>query len=234
MTPLAVSFADLNINLVIIGMAAWFISMGVHEGGHAFAANYFGDDTPRRDGTLTMNPFKHLGKGEPMRMVLGVVMPLITMISWGFPSGMAWVAVSPSNFRDPVRDHALVSFWGPGAELILALLTLATYVALYPVLRENSTPALHLLTMFLFYLYFVSVVYAVVSLVPIPPLDGSRVLYYFGNWRLREIMTRIEPYGWFIYIGLFFVLGAGRLLEPIYMAFMNIFVHLPEIVWGLR
>jgi Zn-dependent protease len=70
--------------------------------------------------------------------------------------------------------------------------------------------------------------------VPIPPLDGSRVLYYFGNWRLREFMTRIEPYGWFIYIGLFFVLGAGRLLEPIYMAFMNIFVHLPEIVWGLR
>jgi membrane-associated protease RseP (regulator of RpoE activity) len=97
-----------------------------------------------------------------------------------------------------------------------------------------SSPAkwAELLRLFLFFMYFVSLVYAIVSLIPIPPLDGSRVLYYFGNSSLRLFLRKIEPYGWFIYIGLFFVLGAGQLLWPIFHKMQGIYVDVPGLIWG--
>jgi Zn-dependent protease len=229
---LALSISDVDWTIVAIGMIVWFVSMGLHEGGHAWMAWRCGDELVKAEGKVTANPFKHIDWQNPMSIILGVVMPFITMITMGFPIGMAWVQVHPGMFRRGHRDHALVSFAGPAADLILAAVALAVGLALWPVLSQRPEQWARLIWLFLFFMYFVSLVYAVFSMIPIPPLDGSRVLYYFGNFRLREFMNKIEPYGWFIYIGLFFVLGAGRLLSPLFEAAQRLYVELPARIWG--
>jgi Zn-dependent protease len=186
----------------------------------------------RENGKVTANPFRHIDWNNAMSIGLGVVMPFLTMITWNFPVGMAWVHVHPHTFRDPVRDHAKVAFAGPGADLVLAFAALVLGAALFPVFSESTSQAVLLVWKFLFLMYFVSLVYAVYSLIPVPPLDGSRVLYYFGNYRLREFMRRIEPHGWLIYVGLLLVLGFTGLLNPFYRWGQDLFFELPSRVWG--
>lgn len=232
MMPLAVSFESVNGTDVVLWMVAWFVGMGLHEGGHAWAAWWLGDDTAYMMGKRTINPFRHVNWSEPFSVISSVVAPLLTTITMGFPLGMAWVPINPGNFKHPTRDHALVAAAGPGGDLVVAVVCVILYVALYPLLGGQETVALALLSKLLFYCYFAAIVYGTFNLIPIPPLDGSNILYHFCNLQMREIMDKIRPHGFFIIIILFWVLGGGVIISPVITALMELFFGLPTLVWG--
>lgn len=142
------------------------VSIVFHEWGHALMADFLGDDTPRADGRVTLNPLAHLD------MVGTVIMPLINIfvfrggfnfIGWGKP-----VMTNPSNFRHRQRDDILVSLAGPAANLVVALLAIVSgsfIVVTHPRFAELA-----------YGLVVMNVGLAVFNLIPIPPLDGATIL----------------------------------------------------------
>jgi Zn-dependent protease len=218
---------------LVVGLIAWFAQMGFHEGGHAWAAYKLGDPTAYYLGKRTVNPFAHVNWKDPFSVISAVVMPAVTSIYFMVPLGMAWVPVNPSNFRHPVRDHAIVAAAGPAGGFVVAIAFFLLYLALYPVVRgDDLSTAQFLLKYLLMLTYLTAIVYSVFNLLPVPPLDGSNILYYFGNEQLRNFLDRIRPFGFIILIVVFWILGGGRIINPVVEFLWWPFVHLPPQVWG--
>ncbi len=190
---------------VISFILAWFIQMGIHEGAHAHAAYACGDDTAYLLGKRSFDPFRHIQWSNMSSVLLGVVLPVFTASRGLIPMGMAWVPVNPLRFRKMRRDHALVAACGPLSNLALCLVLLPLGAALSP-LSTTSQTGFALFTL-VKATYLTSLVYGLFNAIPLPPLDGSRVLYYFLPPRGRQLMDDIEPYGFWILILLF---GFGR------------------------
>jgi Zn-dependent protease len=231
MNWLAISLGEGSGTLLVAGMIAWFLQMGFHEGGHAWAAYWLGDKTAYYLGKRTVNPFRHITWNDPFSVISTVVMPAVTVLTLGFPLGMAWVPVNPSNFRHPLRDHAIVAFAGPAGGFIVALAALILYVALFPATQQAGAAAALLQLLFVL-TYITAIVYSVFNLIPIPPLDGSNILYFFGNETLRGLMDKIRPFGFFIIIAVFWIGNGGVLIRPIIDAMTLPFAKLPAMVWG--
>jgi Zn-dependent protease len=232
MMQLAVSLGEGAGMLLVAGMIAWFLQMGFHEGGHAWAAWKLGDDTAYLLGKRTVNPFAHIEWNNPMSILATVVMPAVTVLTFHFPLGMAWVPVNPSKFRHPLRDHAIVAFAGPAGGFVAAGIVLVLWVAVFPLLAGVDSVPVRGLTLLFSLTYLAAIVYSLFNLIPIPPLDGSNILYYFANEPLRRLMDVIRPYGFFIIIGVFWIAGGGVILRPAISALMWPFLNLPSMIWG--
>ena len=174
------------------------IAVTFHEAAHGFVAHLLGDDTAWRLGRVTFNPLKHI---DPFGTVLLPVMLLLA----GSPFLFGYAKPVPVNFRalrHPRRDMILVAAAGPAMNLILAMLAvlglrLLIHGAGVPMrfLRDNLENALVL-----------NVVLAVFNLLPIPPLDGGRILVGVLPKALGRPLSRLEPYGLVLLIGLLIVL----------------------------
>lgn len=171
----------------------------VHELAHAFAAHLCGDDTAKWHGRLTLNPFKHLD-------VWGTVMMLTVGIGYAKP-----VPVNPRNFRNYKRDMILVALAGPLSNLLLAVAAVAIFrVSLFFVTDEAVFNALWLILIKV--IASVNISLAVFNLLPIPPLDGSRLWSGLlpGKWAyFLEVNSR------YITMGLFVLLMTGVLDGPL-------------------
>ncbi len=157
-------------------------SLVVHELAHAVVATRFGDPTPREQGRLTLNPVVHL---DP----LGTAMFAITYFSTGFIFGWARpVLVNARRFRHPQQQMALVAAAGPATNFVLAVLLAAVLVhgPLDPFGETARVLALG---------YQVNVVLALFNLVPIPPLDGSRIVAAFMNEATYSRWSQLDAYG---------------------------------------
>lgn len=233
MSWLAISLQDGAGTLLVAGMIAWFLQMGFHEGGHAWTAYKLGDPTAYYLGKRTINPFRHIEWNNPFSVIAAVVMPGVTVLTLGFPLGMAWVPVNPSNFRHPARDNAIVALAGPMGGFVVAIIFFILYVALYPLVHDpQPTMAQQLLGLIIFLTYLTAIVYSVFNLLPVPPLDGSNILYYFANHNLRNILEQVRPYGFFILIVVFWILPGGVVIRPAISALMWPFEHVPPMIWG--
>jgi Zn-dependent protease len=205
--------ADYSHIALLIG--AWFIQMGAHEGAHAYAAYRFGDDTSYLLGKRTFNPIAHVNWTSPYSVIMSVVVPVLTSIYYGIPLGMAWVPVNPRRFKRWERDMALVSFAGPAANLALVLICFAVHLLMLPILPFGVPTdlsidrAIWLVDEFARVVCFTSALYGFFNLIPIPPLDGSKVLRYFLPRTTQDVLDNIEPYGMFIIMMLFWVGDAG-------------------------
>ena len=158
------------------------LSLAIHEAAHAFVANLCGDPTAKEQGRLTLNPIAHI---DP---VMTLIVPLFLWMSTGFLFGGAKpVPVSPHRLRHPLRDMSLVAIAGPLSNILLAIL----FTVLYWGVIAN-------------------VFLAVFNMVPIPPLDGSRVMAYLLPSGLRASYMRLESFGLMIVIFVFFVLPGSR------------------------
>lgn len=208
---------------VLSFILAWFIQMGVHEGAHAYAAHACGDDTAYLLGKKTVDPFRHIEWSNLSSVLLGVVLPVYTAAKGLIPMGMAWVPVNPLRFRKMRRDHALVAACGPLSNLALC----AALLPLGAILSHAAPdgPVTNALFSLVRATYLTSLVYGLFNAIPLPPLDGSRVLYYVLPARGRQIMDDIEPYGFWILILLFGFGRGGELIEPALVAGLAL--------WGL-
>lgn len=166
----------------------------VHEAAHGYAARHFGDNTAWMLGRITLNPLKHI---DPIGTVL---MPLLLYFatSGAFLFGYAKpVPVRFGNLRNPKRDMVWVALAGPGANLIQALLW---GVLLYALVGSGVSER--------FFVemcragMLVNVVMFAFNLFPLPPLDGGRILVGLLPYRPAELLSRVEPWGFFIVMGL--------------------------------
>ena len=203
---------------VLLYIAAWFIQMGAHEGAHAYAAAALGDDTAMLQGKRSFNPFAHIDFRDMNSVLFAVVAPVFTAWQGFVPMGMAWVPVNPRRLKGWRRDLALVSIAGPAANFVLAAICLVPHAILASMdVAPGSFPdLLHDLT---YAVYLTTLVYGFFNLVPVPPLDGSKVLHYFLPPGGRDVMDRIAPYGMWVLVALFdFGPGSGLLDLPLDLA----------------
>jgi Zn-dependent protease len=190
-----VDIAQLIQNIAIWAIPVLF-SITVHEAAHGYAARYFGDDTAYVLGRITLNPLKHI---DPVGTIL---MPLLLLFSTSgaFLFGYAKpVPVRFGNLGNPKRDMVWVALAGPAANLLQALLWGGLFIALNGTGVEEK--------------YFISVCDAgvkvnvlmfVFNLFPLPPLDGGRILVGLLPMRQAVMLSRVEPWGFFIVLALVF------------------------------
>lgn len=216
--------ANLEIPVLISRIVVLIIAFAVHEFSHAWTADYFGDDTPRSQGRLTLNPMAHL---DPV----GSLLLLVFGFGWARP-----VMVDP--FRLGRRNFMLVALVGPLSNLVLAVSASAiVWLGIIPI--SHTAPgailpsALDLIDEFV----WINLLLMLFNLIPIAPLDGEKIITYFLPPNGQDFMDRIRPYGMMILMAVIFILpGAFRFIigTPLNILYQLIFVapNLNQLLQG--
>lgn len=186
----------MSLQLLVIQLPTIVLALVVHEYAHAWTAVRLGDPTPRWAGRLTLNPLKHLS-------VLGTLMIFIVGIGWANP-----VVVNPRNLREPKRDMMLIALAGPASNLVLA----AGFALLFHVVRPILPPTSlgWMLAQFFVYGAYINAVLMVFNMIPLPPLDGSKVLSRFLAPKWNYSFLQLGQYGFVILFILLYFFDLGR------------------------
>jgi Zn-dependent protease len=183
----------------------------LHEAAHGYVARYFGDDTAWVLGRVTLNPLKHI---DPFGTILmPAMMYLATFAVPGGPFILGYAKPVPvhfGNLRNPKRDMIWVALAGPGINFVQAVF----WAVMFVVLSSTDTADNFFVQMAKAGIV-VNLALAVLNLFPLPPLDGGRVLVGLLPWKYGQQLARIEPYGFFIVLGLIVFKVFGPLwMEP--------------------
>lgn len=179
----------MNFEHLLIVIIAILISVILHEVMHGLTAYWLGDDTAKINGRLSFNPIKHI---DP---IMSIAIPLLLAISGGpIFGGAKPVPINTYNLKGREWGMALVAIAGPLTNFILAFIFFAIFAIFYPYTND-------LLGVFLLTGFRVNIGFCVFNLIPIPPLDGSRVLYAISPDGIRRFLASIEKYGiFFVFI----------------------------------
>ena len=185
------------------------LALTVHEYAHGLVADRLGDPTARYAGRLTLNPLAHL---DP----IGTLMLFVVHFGWARP-----VPVNPYNLRNPHRDMLWVSLAGPGANLALALL-LGLPLRFFDLQRLGTGTFMDVAALMLVYGVFFNIILAIFNLIPIPPLDGSKILAGLLPAEQAWKFQQFERYGPMLLLGLIIM---GSILHiPVLSMFLRPFV----------
>lgn len=183
-----------NLTSIILSAPAILFGLTIHEYAHALIALKLGDPTAKFMGRLTLNPLKHL---DP----IGTISLFLFQLGWAKP-----VPINPNYFRNYKQGVLLTSLAGPSANFISATAfgLLLRIIYSFSSVSPNSFIII-ILEMFVFF----NLVLAIFNLIPIPPLDGSKILYYLLPTTMAEEYAKLEQFGFFILIGIIIL---GRLV----------------------
>lgn len=200
------------------------LSITSHEAAHGFVADRLGDPTARERGRLTLNPLPHID------LFFTILLPLfLILLGSGFIFGGAKpVPVNVSRLRSPRRDWALVGAAGPSMNVLIAIVLAALLSVVTHLGMANASSKL---TEVLSVGIFLNALLAAFNLVPIPPLDGSRVVQYFLSGEALNVYRRLEQFGLLLVVALlFFVPGFSALLGAVIFGLVAL-ITTPFGVW---
>ena len=179
---------------------ALLIALTIHEYAHARVAVALGDPTPKALGRVTLNPLSHL---DP----IGLIMLWLVQFGWAKP-----VPINPNNFADWKYGTRLVSLAGPAANIILSLIMAILFTGL---IKAGVMDSSGWLANVIRLTYVYNIIFAVFNMLPIPPLDGSKVLSSFLPNEIAWRYESIEQYGIFIILGLSWLGVIWAILSPV-------------------
>lgn len=165
-----------------------FISITFHEYAHGWMASKLGDPTPKQAGRLSLNPLVHI---DPFgTIILPIILLILSTRIIGQPFAFGYakpVPINPYHFRNPKKDIALVGLAGPLMNILIAMLLSLLVRFKFPIFAEAIVLGI-----------LINLILAIVNLIPIPPLDGSKILVSFLSKKIAYRYLKIEPYGFFI------------------------------------
>jgi len=208
-----------DLQTLLIWIIPILFAITLHEAAHGWVASKFGDHTARMMGRVTLNPVKHI---DPVGTIL--VPAALLIMSTGFIFG--WAKPVPINFnalRSPKSGMIWVALAGPGANLIMAIgWLLVFFLAIkmnIPILQRMADAGI-----------LINILLAVFNLLPIPPLDGSRVISALLPNPLAYKYNQLEQYGLFILIGLMYFGGFTKIVKPMVVLVLSWFTYVLQVL----
>jgi len=200
--------------ILIIQLAILLISVVIHEVSHGLMANHLGDPTAKYAGRLTLNPIKHLDLWGSFLIPLSLLI-IGSPILFGYAKPVPY---NPYNLKNKKWGPALVAAAGPGSNLIIAL----TFGLSLRFMGFGNSVYLQNLAQIFAYIVLLNLLLAVFNLVPIPPLDGSKILFALLPYKYQQIGFQMERYG--LILVLFFIFFLFRYITPVIFWLFKIIV----------
>lgn len=193
--------SDFRLDVLILRVAAVLLALSIHEYAHAVVAVRLGDPRPKFDGRLTLNPLAHL---DP----IGTIMLFFFSFGWAKP-----VMVDTTRFKNPRRDMMWVALAGPVSNIVLAFVLSRLYPFIITLVPASAAQATW---MFFSVTIQINIWLAVFNMLPLPPLDGSKVLAGLLPRKYAFQYARLESYGTVILLLLVVSGGLFRVLQPVF------------------
>lgn len=210
----------IDIGYIAIVLVVILLSMTLHEAMHGFMAYFLGDDTAKREGRLTLNPIKHI---DPF---LTIILPVILAIAGGpIFGGAKPVPFNPARVKYDEWGAALVALAGPLTNFVIAFIAFGVYAIVgSPSTTEGIGQIISTIVL-------VNLGFFVFNMIPIPPLDGSRVLYALAPEPVRRGMEAIERFG--ILFIFFIVLVASPFISTFMLRAIQFFIDIFSHIFGV-
>lgn len=215
----AISSSNFSLEQTLLTLPGLVLALTFHEYAHAKVSDRLGDPTPAAQGRLTLNPLAHL---DPV----GTVFLVFAGFGWGKP-----VQIDERYYRNPTRDTMLVALAGPVSNFIQSFIWFLIYGALAKFIAVN-TMSMEILISMVFYAALINLSLGVFNLLPLPPLDGSKILRYFLHGSAREMLYTIERYSTIILAVLFMTDLTSKIISPIVGWLANGMLLLVSFVFG--
>lgn len=207
-------FQNLNwsaLTNILVSILPALVCITLHEVSHGYVAYRLGDNTAKNMGRLTLNPIKHID-------IMGLIMMVLFKFGWAKP-----VPVDMRNFRSPKRDMAITALAGPVSNLLITIVFLFLYGFFYPL---NSDGFAGTVLQMIYTTAYISAALAIFNLVPIPPLDGSKVLFSLMSDEAYYKLMKYERYGMILLMVVLFSGIADNVLS-------NSVSFLMDKFWGI-
>ena len=205
---------DFNIMSLVAGLPGLLLALVLHEYAHARVAVAMGDFTPKLTGRLTLNPVAHI---DP----IGLIMLLVAHFGWAKP-----VMVNPRNFRDMRKGNILVALAGPAANFVTAFVAMFLMILMYRLNFDMSIGVKTVLSMIVLF----NVNFGIFNLIPLPPLDGSKILLAFLPREYAYKYMGIERYSFIILIVMMMTPILGGILIPLSQLILGLFETIISII----
>lgn len=201
---------DLDPSSLFARLIILLVAFPVHELAHAWTADYFGDDTPRLNGRLTLNPFAHL---DP----IGSLLLLVAWFGWAKP-----VPINPYTLQRKSPAAVMwVSLAGPASNLLMAIVAAIPFriglVSIYDAQLAMVSSASHFLPtlpQILYLFIYINLLLMLFNLIPLPPLDGEKIAEYFFPPSWSRFLEAFRPYGPMILMAVVFLGILGKIIGP--------------------
>lgn len=210
---------------LILTIPGVLIAITFHEFAHAFAATKLGDDTPISQGRLNLNPFSHI---DP----IGFMLLLFVGFGWGKP-----VAINPRNFNrkySQTAGEAIVAAAGPIMNFVLAIVLTLIYCALYKFAYSFISSEIGgTIFAMIQYTIVMNLGLGIFNLIPLPPLDGSRILVNFLSYNGKQWLYEHEQIFYIIFLVIWITGFAGHIISPILNFMYGGLIHIGLMLFGL-